>query len=243
MAKKDKVVLAYSGGLDTSVAVRWIQDTYKLDVVTLTIDLGTKEDLETIRKRALEVGAVKAVVVDATDLFVEYFVWPALQAGALYEGVYPLATALGRPAHRQAAWWTSPHQNAARSSPTAAPARATTRCASTSPSRRSAPELNIIAPAREWGMTREEEIDYAAEHGIPIPVTKKSPYSTDENLWGRSIECGVLEDPWAGAARQTPTPGPRTRPTRRTSRPTSRSTSRRACPSRLDGERDGRRGT
>jgi argininosuccinate synthase len=196
VAKKDKVVLAYSGGLDTSVAVRWIQDTYKLDVITLTIDLGTHEDLERIRKRALEVGAVKAQVVDATDIFIEYFLWPALQAGALYEGVYPLATALGRPLIAKLLVDTA-HQNDASAVAHGCTGKGNDQVRFDVAIKTLDPEMGIIAPAREWGMTREEEMDYAAEKGITIDVTKKSPYSTDENIWGRSIECGVLEDPWA----------------------------------------------
>jgi len=196
VTEKDKVVLAYSGGLDTSVAVRWIQDTYDLDVITLTIDLGTHEDLETIKARALEVGAVKALVVDATDIFIEYFIWPALQAGALYEGVYPLATALGRPLIAKLLVDTA-HQHGARAVGHGCTGKGNDQVRFDVAIKTLDPELGIIAPAREWGMTREQEMDYAAEHGITIDVTKKSPYSTDENIWGRSIECGILEDPWA----------------------------------------------
>ncbi len=196
MADRDTVVLAYSGGLDTSVAVRWIQETYDLDVITLTIDLGTHEDLGTIRARALEVGAVKALVVDATDVFVEYFVWPALQAGALYEGVYPLATALGRPLIAKLLVDTA-RRHAARAVAHGCTGKGNDQVRFDVGVKTLAPDLQIIAPAREWGMTREQEMDYAASHGIEVDVTRKSPYSTDENLWGRSIECGVLEDPWA----------------------------------------------
>lgn len=195
MADKDKVILAYSGGLDTSVAVRWIQETYGLDIVTLTVDLGTNEDLEAIRKRALEVGAVKALVVNAADVFVDYFVWPALRAGALYEGAYPLATALGRPLIAKLLVDTA-HQEGAGAVAHGCTGKGNDQVRFDVSIKTLAPELDIIAPAREWGMTREDEIDYAARHGIEIDVTKKSPYSTDENLWGRSIECGVLEDPW-----------------------------------------------
>ncbi len=195
MADRDKVVLAYSGGLDTSVAVRWIQDQYHMDVITLTIDLGTNEDLEAIRARALDVGAVKTLVLDATDVFIEYFVWPALQAGALYEGAYPLATALGRPLIAKLL------VDAARQHGATAVAHGCTGKGNDQVRfdvgiKTLAPELRIIAPAREWGMTREQEIDYAERHGIVVPVKKESRYSTDENLWGRSIECGALEDPW-----------------------------------------------
>lgn len=196
MSDRDTVVLAYSGGLDTSVAVRWIQETYDLDVITLTIDLGTQEDLETIRARALEVGAVKALVVDATDVFVEYFIWPALQAGALYEGVYPLATALGRPLIAKLLVDTA-KRHGSRAVAHGCTGKGNDQVRFDVGIKTLAPQLQIIAPAREWGMTRDDEMDYAAEHGIEVDVTKKSPYSTDENLWGRSIECGVLEDPWA----------------------------------------------
>ncbi|MHC4592388.1 MAG: argininosuccinate synthase [Planctomycetota bacterium] len=193
---KGKVVLAYSGGLDTSVAVEWIQETYGLDVVTLTIDLGTHEDLETIRQRALDVGAVKALVVDASEVFVEYFIWPALRAGALYEGVYPLATALGRPLIAKLLVDTARQQGAGAVAH-GCTGKGNDQVRFDVSIKTLAPDLDIIAPAREWNMTREQEMDYAAEHGIEVDVTKKSPYSTDENLWGRSIECGVLEDPWA----------------------------------------------
>jgi len=196
MSNRGKVVLAYSGGLDTSVAVRWIQETYDLDVITLTIDLGTQEDLEAIRGRALEVGAVEALVVDATDVFVEYFIWPSLRAGALYEGVYPLATALGRPLIAKLLVDTA-RRHGAGAVAHGCTGKGNDQVRFDVGIKTLAPEMDIIAPAREWGMTREEEIDYAAEHGIKTDVTKKSPYSTDENLWGRSIECGVLEDPWA----------------------------------------------
>ena len=194
MAKKGKVVLAYSGGLDTSVAVKWIQDSYGLDVITLTVDLGAQKDLEAARKRALECGAVKALIVDAREVFVNYFVWPALQAGALYEGVYPLATALGRPLIAKLLVDTARQCNA-RAVAHGCTGKGNDQVRFDVGVKTLAPGLQIIAPAREWGMTREEEIQYAQKHSIKIDVTKKSPYSTDENLWGRSVECGVLEDP------------------------------------------------
>ena len=196
MSDKGKVVLAYSGGLDTSVAVRWIQQTYDLDVITLTIDMGTQKNLDSARQKALEVGAVKALVVDACDTFVDYFCWPALQAGAVYEGVYPLATALGRPLIAKLLVDTARQHNAVAIAH-GCTGKGNDQVRFDVGTRTLAPELRIIAPAREWGMTREEEIRYAREHDIPIEVTEESPYSTDENIWGRSIECGVLEDPWA----------------------------------------------
>jgi len=195
MARKGKVVLAYSGGLDTSVAVTWIQEQYDLDVITLTIDLGAKKDLEKTRKRALKVGAVEALVVDAREVFVQYFVWPALQAGALYERVYPLATALGRPLIAKLLVDTA-RQHGAQAVAHGCTGKGNDQVRFDVGVKTLAPEMQIIAPAREWGMTREQEIEYARKNKIEIDVTKKSPYSTDENLWGRSIECGALEDPW-----------------------------------------------
>ncbi len=195
MADKETVVLAYSGGLDTSVAVTWIQETYDLDVITLTIDMGTHEDLERIRRRALDVGAVKALVVDATDVFIDYFLWPALQAGALYENAYPLATALGRPLIAKLLVDTA-HQHGAVAVGHGCTGKGNDQVRFDVGIKTLDPQMRIIAPAREWGMTREQEIDYAAEKGIVIDVTKQKRYSTDENIWGRSVECGILEDPW-----------------------------------------------
>lgn len=196
MAERGKVVLAYSGGLDTSIAVRWIQETYDLDVITLTIDMGTQKNLEDARRKALEVGAVDALVVDACATFIDYFCWPALQAGALYEGVYPLATALGRPLIAKLLVDTA-RQHGAQAIAHGCTGKGNDQVRFDVGTRTLAPDLDIIAPAREWGMTREDEIQYARQHDIPIEVTSESPYSTDENIWGRSIECGVLEDPWA----------------------------------------------
>ena len=189
-----RVVLAYSGGLDTSVAVRWLMERYDLEVVTLTADLGGDIDLEAARQKALQVGAVDAYIVDAREQFVRDFVLPALQADALYEGQYPLATALARPliaqlmvdvAHRTGASLIA-HGCTGKGNDQVRFDVATTALA---------PELKVIAPIREWKMSREEEIEYAQRHGIPVPVARESPYSTDENLWGRSVECGILEDP------------------------------------------------
>jgi argininosuccinate synthase len=188
-----RVVLAYSGGLDTSVAVRWLMDRYDLEVVTLTADLGGGIDLEAARQKALQVGAVDAHVIDAREEFVQDFVLPALQADALYEGTYPLATALARPliaqlmvdvARRTDATLIA-HGCTGKGNDQVRFDVATTALA---------PDLKVIAPIREWKMSREEEIAYALQHDIPIPVNLNSPYSTDENLWGRSCECGVLED-------------------------------------------------
>jgi argininosuccinate synthase len=191
----DKVILAYSGGLDTSVAVEWLQEKYDLRVITLTVDIGNVPDLEATRQKALKVGAIKALVVDAKETFVKSYVFPALQADAVYEGQYPLSTALGRPlivrllveAARKEKAKVIAHGCTAKGNDQV---RIDVGVAAL------APELKIIAPAREWKMTREQAIRYAQAHNIPVPVTKASPYSIDENLWGRGIECGVLEDTW-----------------------------------------------
>ena len=190
-----KVVLAYSGGLDTSAAIPWIKEKYQMDVIAVTVDVGNERDFSVIKQKAEKVGAVKALVIDAKELFVRNFLFPALQADALYEGQYPLATALSRPLIARLM------VDAARAEGAAAVAHGCTGKGNDQVRievsvNALAPDLAIIAPAREWGMTREETINYARRYDIPVPVTVASPYSIDENLWGRSIECGVLEDPW-----------------------------------------------
>lgn len=192
----EKVVLAYSGGLDTSVAIRWIGEKYKMDVVTLTADLGSEKDLPAVKQKALNSGAVKALVVDARKLFVKYFVFPALQADAIYEGQYPLATALARPLIAKL-MVDAANEEGASAVAHGCTGKGNDQVRFDVSVSALAPHLKIIAPAREWGMTREEEIAYAQKHAIPVPVSVANPYSVDENLWGRSIECGVLEDPWA----------------------------------------------
>ena len=191
---RSKVVLAYSGGLDTSVAIPWLREQKGLDVVTVTADVGQPVDLERVRSKALASGAVDAYVSDARAEFAREFLTPALRANALYEGVYPLSTALARPLIAQ-------HLvRVARSVGATAVAHGCTGKGNDQvrfelSTQSLAPELAVIAPAREWTMNREEEIAYADRHGIPVEATKRSPYSTDENLWGRSVECGILEDP------------------------------------------------
>lgn len=194
-ANREKVVLAYSGGLDTSVLVRWLIEERGLDVIALTVDLGQPGDMREVRQKALETGAVDAKVVDARQIFVTDFLVPAIWANAMYQGEYPLATALARPliarlqveeARRQGASYVA-HGCTGKGNDQV---RFEVACAALDPS------LSVIAPMRDWKMTREEEIDYARKWGIPVPVTVESPYSVDENLWGRSCECGVLEDPW-----------------------------------------------
>jgi len=191
----DKVVLAYSGGLDTSVAIKWLKERYNLDVVALTIDVGNERDFSAIQQKALKVGAIKAMVIDAKELFVKYFIFPALQADALYEGQYPLATALSRPLMAKLMVDTAVAEGASAVAH-GCTGKGNDQVRFDVSVNALAPGLKIIAPAREWGMTREETIAYAQKYGIPVPVTAASPYSIDECLWGKSIECGVLEDPW-----------------------------------------------
>jgi argininosuccinate synthase len=192
---REKVILAYSGGLDTSVMVPWIGEKYHLDVVAFTVDLGQGEDIERIRQKALKTGAVDAVAVDARNLFVDHFVFPALMAGALYEGKYPLATALGRPLIAKL-MVDAAHEHKARAVAHGCTGKGNDQVRFDVTFQTLDPALQIIAPVREWKMNREEEIRFAAKHGIPVEATKESPYSVDLNLWGRSCEAGVLEDPW-----------------------------------------------
>jgi argininosuccinate synthase len=192
---KDKVILAYSGGLDTSAAIKWIAEKYDMDVIALSIDLGMERDYESIRQKALKVGAIKAAVVDAKDVFINEYVFPALQADAIYEGQYTLATALARPLIAKLMVETA-LQEGAKAVAHGCTGKGNDQVRFDVSTAALAPQLKVIAPAREWGMTREETIEYAKQHGIPVPVTVASPYSIDENLWGKSIECGVLEDPW-----------------------------------------------
>jgi argininosuccinate synthase len=157
--------------------------------------VGSERDFPAIRQKALDIGAVKALVMDAKELFVNYFTFPALQADALYEGQYPLATALARPLMAKLLVDTALEEGASAVAH-GCTGKGNDQVRFEVSISALAPSLKIIAPAREWGMTREESINYAQRYGIPVPATAASPYSIDENLWGRSIECGVLEDPW-----------------------------------------------
>ncbi len=194
-------VLAYSGGLDTSVAVAWLRESLGFEVVTCTGDLGATGDLDAVQRKAIASGARKAIVQDARDIFLRYFVWPALQAGALYEDRYPLATALGRPLLAKLLVDAARAENA-RFVAHGCTGKGNDQVRFDLAVGALAPDLTVIAPMRGgMNMTRDEEIDYAKKHGIPVEATKKSPYSVDMNLWGRSIEAGVLEDPWGGPPR------------------------------------------
>jgi argininosuccinate synthase len=191
----ERIVLAYSGGLDTSVAIPWLAEQYGAEIVAVTLDLGQGTHLEGVRERALQSGAVRAHVIDVREAFVQEFILPALQAGAIYEDRYPLATALGRPLIARTLVEMA-HREGAAAIAHGCTGKGNDQVRIDVSARALDPAIRVVAPARMWGMSRDDEIDYAAARRIPVPVTKKSPYSTDENLWGRSIECGVLEDPW-----------------------------------------------
>ncbi len=192
-----KIVVAYSGGLDTSVMVKWLSEKYNADIVTATGFLGQVKEMEGVKEKAAKTGAVKSVVLDLREEFIKNYVWNALKAGALYEGAYPMATAIGRPLLAKMLVDTAQQENAD------AVAHGCTGKGNDQVRfevgvQTLAPELDIIAPLRLWEFkSREEEMDYAKSHNIPVKATKDSPYSIDENLWGISIECGVLEDPEA----------------------------------------------
>ena len=196
----DRVVLAYSGGLDTSVAVRWLMENHGVEVIAVAVDVGQAadsggEDWDAVRNRALAAGAIEATVIDARAEMAEDFCVPALLANAKYEGKYPLVSALSRPvivkhlvseARRHGASYVA-H---------GCTGKGNDQVRFEVGTRALAPDLKVLAPARVWGLTREDCIEYAAKWDIPLTVTKEKPYSIDENLWGKAIECGVIEDPW-----------------------------------------------
>jgi argininosuccinate synthase len=192
---RDRIVLAYSGGLDTSVAIPWLAEKYGAEIVAVTLDLGQGRELDEIRQRALAAGAVRCHVLDVREVFAKDYILPALKASALYEEQYPMATAIGRPLIARTLVEIA-HIERATAIAHGCTGKGNDQVRIDVSARAIDPALRVIAPARHWGLTRSEEIAYAARHGIPVPASIDSPYSTDTNLWGRSIECGVLEDPW-----------------------------------------------
>lgn len=193
--KKKKIALAYSGGLDTSIMVKWLCEKYNAEVIAVTGNLGQKKDLEGLEEKALKTGASKIYIEDLTHEFITEYVWKSLKAGALYEGQYPMACAIGRPLLAKMLVETAIKEGAD------AVAHGCTGKGNDQVRfelgvQTLAPHLEIIAPLRTWEFkSREEEIDYAIENNIPLKITKESPYSIDENLYGIAIECGILEDP------------------------------------------------
>jgi len=192
---REKIVLAYSGGLDTSVMVKWLQDERSFEVVTLTVDVGMQKDLVAIEEKAYALGAVKHYSVDAKSEFVYDYIFPAIRANALYEEKYPLSSSIARPLI------ASKLVQIARKEDAVAVAHGCTGKGNDQVRfditiKTLDPSLKIVAPVREWNMTRDREVEYALRHGIPVAKTS-NPYSIDQNLWGRSIECGPIEDPSA----------------------------------------------
>jgi argininosuccinate synthase len=193
----DRVVLAYSGGLDTSVAIGWIGAETGAEVVALAIDVGQGgEDLDAIRERAFECGAVESIVVDAREEFASAFVGPAIQANALYMDRYPLVSSLSRPIIVKHLVRTA-RDHGATAIAHGCTGKGNDQVRFEVGVMALAPELTVLAPVRDSGMTRDKAIAFAEERGLPIDVSKRSPYSIDQNLWGRTAECGILEDPWA----------------------------------------------
>ena len=189
-----KIVLAYSGGLDTSVLLKWIQQEYKANVITVTLDVGQKEDLEQIEEKAKDLGVLKHYSIDAKEEFARDYVFPAIKANALYQEKYPVSSALSRPLIAIKLVDVAKKENAdAVAHGCTGKGNDQVRIEVTVKSL--SPDLEVIAPVREWKMTRDKEIEFAKAHGIPIPVDIDKPYSIDQNLWGRSVECGVLERP------------------------------------------------
>lgn len=194
-ANDKRVVLAYSGGLDTSVMIAWLKEEYGLDTVAVLIDAGRASGLEQHRQKALDIGAVEAHVIDAREEFASDFIMPALTANALYEEKYVLVSALSRPLICKKLVEIA-HATGAGTIAHGCTAKGNDQVRFDLGIRSLDPSLKILAPARDWNMTREQALEYAAERNIPTPLKKDSPYSIDENLWGRTVECGPLEDPW-----------------------------------------------
>ena len=188
-------MLAYSGGLDTSVAIPWLKEKYGAEIIAVTLDLGQGRELNQIRERAMSTGAIRCHVLDVREEFARDYILPALQADALYEERYPLATALSRPLIAKKLVEIA-HMENATAIAHGCTGKGNDQVRLDVSARAIDPAISVIAPAREWGMTRPDEIAYARARNVSVPTTIASPYSTDQNLWGRSIECGVLEDPW-----------------------------------------------
>lgn len=192
---KEKIVLAYSGGLDTSVAIKWLQEQYNYDVVAVCVDVGEGKDLEFIKNKALQVGACASYVVPAQEEFAKNYILPALQANALYEGIYPLVSALSRPLIAKILVDIAEKEKAVAIAH-GCTGKGNDQVRFDVSIMALAPKVKIVAPARLKPTSREEAIHYAKQHGIPLPIDLNNPFSIDQNLWGRSCECGALEDPW-----------------------------------------------
>ncbi|MDO3696123.1 argininosuccinate synthase [Curtobacterium flaccumfaciens] len=196
----DRVVLAYSGGLDTSVGIGWLRDATGKDVVALVVDVGQGgEDLEAVRQRALDCGAVESLVVDAKDEFADEYIVPALRANALYQKRYPLVSALSRPLIAKHLALTA-KQLGADSVAHGSTGKGNDQVRFEAAVAAIAPDLRTVAPVRDFALTRDRAIAYAQEHRLPIQQSEREPWSVDQNVWGRAVETGLLEDPWNAPA-------------------------------------------
>jgi len=190
-----KLILAYSGGLDTTTAIKWLSVEQGYDVIALNIDVGRSKEQPVVESRGMAAGALKVRVIDAREDFIRYFAFPALAAGAMYQDVYPLATALARPLMAKLLVDVA-HEEGATAVAHGCTGKGNDQVRFDVGIQTLDPSLTIVAPTRENAMAREYQIEYLKEHGIDIPWGAKGPYSIDENMWGRSAEAGVLEDPW-----------------------------------------------
>lgn len=191
-----KIVLAYSGGLDTSVAIQWLKEKYNAEIIAYTSNVGQTDDPVQLEKKALKTGAARFYFDDLRQEFVERYIMPSLKAGAVYQDKYPLATALSRPLITEGMVKVALKENADALAH-GCTGKGNDQVRFELSTRYLAPHIKVIAPLREWEFTsREQEMEYAKRNKIPVPVTKVKPYSIDWNLWGISVECGLLEDPW-----------------------------------------------
>lgn len=190
-----KIVLAYSGGLDTSIAIKWLQEKYHYEVIAVSIDVGENKDWDLIENKAYKIGASKCYIVDAKKTFAADYLAIALKSNALYEGVYPLISALSRPLIAKILVDIA-HQEQAEAVAHGCTGKGNDQVRFDVAISVLDPNLKIVAPVREAPMAREDAIAYAQQHGIPLPINLNNPFSIDQNLWGRSCECGVLENPW-----------------------------------------------
>jgi argininosuccinate synthase len=193
--EKERCILAYSGGLDTSALVPYMKEKFGYEIICALVNVGRMKDLESLRLRGLEAGAAESLIIEAEEEFLAEFAFEALKANALYEGKYPLHSALSRPLISKKMVEVA-HQYGAKYVAHGCTAKGNDQVRMDVSIRCLDPDITVLGPAREWGMTRPQLLDYLSERGIDLPLTKKNPYSIDENLWGRAIECGELEDPW-----------------------------------------------
>ena len=191
---KEKLVLAYSGGLDTSMMLKWIQEEYKMDVISCILDVGQQKDLKTVEEKAWSLGVLNHYTFDAKEEFAKEYVYPAIKANALYMGTYPVSSSISRPLIAKKIVEVAEIEDA-QAVAHGCTGKGNDQVRFDLSFKALNPDLKIIAPVREWKFDRNSQIEWAKAHGVPVPVTADSPYSVDQNLWGRSIEGGVLEHP------------------------------------------------